>query len=61
MDIKVTCENGHTSTIEVGPDKDVFRFHGKEAWQIVAKEDQYAYTHGGCCYQAACDAIWGDK
>jgi hypothetical protein len=60
------CENGHHRTFYVDDGSrytrdepgSVGEFATGEVATRVAR-DSYAYTHGGCCYRAAVDALWG--
>ncbi len=41
-----------------GDVRPMVEFAGGEGPQFVADADDYAYTHGGAAYQAACELAW---
>jgi len=56
--LKIVCEEGHKSTVLWERGSEFFRFSDEgDKRHPVAPRISYAYSHGGCCYRAACDAI----
>ena len=61
----VKCENGHRQTFYWKSESDPRSLHpegpcGEFAsgeYVYCESRDSYAYTHGGCCYRAAVDAL----
>ena len=50
----VQCERGHRRVIYVSGDR--WEWADGTRRSLVPKES-YAYTHGGCCYRAACARV----
>ena len=50
----VQCERGHRRVIHVSGDR--WEWADGTHGTLVPKES-YAYTHGGCCYRAACARV----
>ena len=52
----VHCERGHRRVIQVSADRVRWEWADGTHGILVPKES-YAYTHGGCCYRAACARV----
>ena len=52
----IHCEQGHCRVIRVSGDHARWEWADGTHGTLVPKES-YAYTHGGCCYRAACARV----
>jgi len=55
----VQCGRGHRRVIHVSADRARWEWADGTHGTLVPKES-YAYTHGGCCYRAACARVGAD-
>ena len=65
MDMDVVCENGHRNVVTRGvPAEGVQTITLDEdalGYATVSAPGTYAYEMGGCCWQAACDAVLSEE
>jgi hypothetical protein len=56
LKVQLACEHGHRPGFWMAADRSGGEFSsGEHIWRV--PKDSYAYTHGGCCYRAAQDAL----